>query len=146
MADGGQQQLDDDDTFSVIIAGTRTFGEELTDEGAVRFVEAALAEAGFAPDEVVSGHADGADSVGEAYAAKHGIPVADEVHDDLDFHADWDQHGKAAGPIRNEQMAEYGDALLALWDGESPGTRSMIENAREHLDDENIHVVEYQHA
>jgi hypothetical protein len=146
MADGGQQAAGDDDTFSVIIAGTRTFGAALTDEGAVRFVEAALAEAGFDPDEVVSGHADGADSVGEAYAAKHGIPVADAVHDDLDFHADWDQHGRAAGPIRNERMAEYGDALLALWDGESPGTRSMIETAGEHLDDEAIYVIEYERA
>lgn len=41
------------------------------------------------------------------------------------FHADWEKHGKAAGPIRNKQMAEYGDALLLIWDGESKGSKNM---------------------
>lgn len=36
------------------------------------------------------------------------------------------EHGKQGGPIRNAQMAEYGDELLAIWDGRSPGTRNMI--------------------
>jgi hypothetical protein len=43
------------------------------------------------------------------------------------FPADWDLHGKAAGPIRNREMAEYADELLALWDGKSRGTKNMIE-------------------
>lgn len=42
------------------------------------------------------------------------------------FPADWDQFGKAAGPIRNREMAEYADELLALWDSKSPGTKNMI--------------------
>lgn len=44
---------------------------------------------------------------------------------DTDFYADWDTHGKAAGPIRNKQMAEYADALLLIWDGESKGSANM---------------------
>jgi hypothetical protein len=43
------------------------------------------------------------------------------------FPADWDQHGKAAGPIRNREMAEYADELIALWDGKSRGTKNMID-------------------
>lgn len=39
--------------------------------------------------------------------------------------ADWDKHGKAAGPIRNKEMAELGDSLLLIWDGESRGSASM---------------------
>jgi hypothetical protein len=39
--------------------------------------------------------------------------------------ADWDKHGKAAGPIRNKEMAELGDALLLIWDGKSRGSTSM---------------------
>ena len=35
-----------------------------------------------------------------------------------------------AGPIRNEEMAEVSDALIAFWDGKSRGTKSMIEIAR----------------
>jgi hypothetical protein len=42
-----------------------------------------------------------------------------------EFPANWEEHGKAAGPIRNKQIAEYADALLLIWDGESKGSASM---------------------
>lgn len=42
-----------------------------------------------------------------------------------EFPADWNKYGKSAGPIRNKQMAEYGDALLLIWDGESNGSKNM---------------------
>lgn len=70
--------------------------------------------------EIVSGGAEGADRLGEIYAEENGIPV--EI-----FPADWSKNGKAAGPIRNRQMANYADALLAVWDGSSKGTKNMIE-------------------
>lgn len=41
------------------------------------------------------------------------------------FPADWGSRGLAAGPIRNKEMAEYADALLLIWDGESKGSASM---------------------
>ncbi len=44
-----------------------------------------------------------------------------------EFPANWEKHGKAAGPIRNREMAEYGDALLLIWDGESRGSKNMKE-------------------
>jgi len=40
--------------------------------------------------------------------------------------ADWKTYGKAAGPIRNAAMIAQADALVAVWDGESPGTRDTI--------------------
>jgi hypothetical protein len=46
------------------------------------------------------------------------------------FPADWDRYGKAAGYIRNETMAANAEALIALWDGRSPGTKHMIDIAR----------------
>lgn len=42
-----------------------------------------------------------------------------------EFPADWDKFGKGAGPIRNKQMADYADALLLIWDGESRGSANM---------------------
>jgi hypothetical protein len=75
--------------------------------------------------EIVSGHASGVDSLGERFAKDH----------DLDlklFPADWDGLGKKAGYVRNEQMAQYGDALLAFWDGKSKGTKHMIDLATKH--------------
>lgn len=74
--------------------------------------------------EVVSGGARGADAAGERWAERHSIPVRR-------FPADWSQ-GRAAGPKRNEEMAAYGQALLALWDYQSRGTADMIRRARAH--------------
>lgn len=70
------------------------------------------------PTEIVSGGAQGIDACGEVYADKYKIPL--KV-----FMADWDAHGKAAGPMRNRLMAEYGDMLLLIWDGESRGSLNM---------------------
>ena len=72
-------------------------------------------------DEVVSGGAKGADASGEAWAVAREIPV--KV-----FPANWDKHGKAAGPIRNEEMAAYADAV-ALFPG-GRGTESMYQEAK----------------
>lgn len=74
--------------------------------------------------EVVSGGARGADALGEEWADNNRIPIKR-------FPADWARYGKSAGPRRNEQMARYADALIACWDGESKGTKSMINLARE---------------
>lgn len=73
--------------------------------------------------EVVSGGAEGVDKLGEFYAKMHKLPVKK-------FPADWNKHGKRAGPIRNQQMADYADALIAVWDGKSRGTKDMIERAQ----------------
>lgn len=70
--------------------------------------------------EVVSGGAAGADSLGEMYAIENNISI--KV-----FNADWNKHGRAAGPMRNKQMADYADVLIAVWDGQSKGTKNMID-------------------
>lgn len=72
---------------------------------------------------VVSGGARGADMLGERFATRRHYPIKR-------FSADWERYGNAAGPIRNKQMAEYADALIAFWDGHSRGTRNMITLAR----------------
>ena len=69
--------------------------------------------------EVVSGTATGADEAGETWSAINGIPVKR-------FPADWGKHGKAAGKLRNREMAEYGDAAVVFWDGMSSGSCDMV--------------------
>lgn len=102
----------------VIIAGSRNFNDYAT-------LERAIAESGWMFSEIVSGHARGVDQLGERYAAYHGIPLRV-------FPADWERYGRAAGHRRNQAMAHYADALLALWDGHSAGTKHMIEQMRGH--------------
>lgn len=104
--------------LKVIIAGGRSIA---ADEVSVALV---VKSAGFNIGEVVSGACPtGADALGEEWAAKNGIKVRR-------FPADWDLHGKRAGPVRNAQMAAYADALILIWDGVSRGSRSMLEEAR----------------
>lgn len=73
---------------------------------------------------IVSGAARGADTLGERYAHERGYAVEQ-------FPANWERDGKAAGPIRNAQMASVADALIAFWDGHSRGTAHMINQARQ---------------
>lgn len=101
-----------------IIAGSRTIIN-------YNELENAISAAGWKPTVVVSGCAKGADLLGEVWANSHQVPL-------LRFPANWDEHGKYAGILRNIQMAENAEALIALWDGESRGTRHMIETAHEH--------------
>lgn len=75
--------------------------------------------------EIVSGNARGADSLGEKYAKENAMDLKL-------FPADWEYFGKQSGYIRNKQMAEYADALIAFWDGKSRGTKHMIDLAKEY--------------
>ena len=72
--------------------------------------------------EIVSGGAVGADGLGEQYARERGYQIKR-------FIPDWSHYKKRAGFIRNEDMAQYADALIAFWDGISKGSKHMIDVA-----------------
>lgn len=99
----------------VIIAGSR----DITDYDEVC---KAVYESRFNVTTVVSGGARGVDRLAIEYAKINNIPL-------VVFDADWNLYGKAAGYIRNELMAKNADALIALWDGYSRGTKNMITQA-----------------
>jgi hypothetical protein len=102
--------------MKTIIAGSRE-GVKLED------VEKAVASCWWKVTSIVSGTARGADRLGEEFAKKHGIPVQR-------FPAEWELYGKQAGPIRNIEMAKNAEALIAVWDGKSNGTRHMVSVAK----------------
>ena len=107
--------------YKVIIAGGRYFSDyALLQEKCDYYLSNKLKTHNVI---IVSGHASGADSLGEKFAADHNLQC--EL-----YPADWDKHGKAAGPIRNAEMAEVADALIAFWDGQSRGTANMISLAK----------------
>lgn len=107
--------------MKTIIAGSR----ELSNPS---YVLDALMLKGWEITEVISGGANGVDINGARWAMCP-QPIQDLTIPIKQFPADWDKHGKAAGPIRNQEMADYADALIAVWDGESRGTRDMIDKA-----------------
>tara|TARA_Y100000034_G_scaffold126109_1_gene176852 strand:+ start:1223 stop:1579 length:357 start_codon:yes stop_codon:yes gene_type:complete len=77
--------------------------------------------------EIVSGKCAGVDKLGEEFAELNHIHIEP-------FPADWDKYKLAAGPIRNEQMAKYADALLAIKKkgAKNRGTNSMINLAKQY--------------
>ena len=112
--------------IAVIIAGCRDFSD---------YEKLKAAADSIIPSEpnnditIISGHANGADALGERYAREHKYNL--EL-----FPANWSLYGKAAGPIRNAKMANRANefdkgVLVAFWDGRSRGTKSMIDIAIE---------------
>lgn len=103
----------------LIIAGPRDYYDQ---EKVFRDIHTFQGKFGI--DEIISGEASGVDKLAEEYAFLHQIPFKL-------FQADWEKYGKAAGPIRNREMAEYANALLAFDKG-TKGTRNMIQMARKY--------------
>ena len=105
--------------MKVIIAGSRTIINPKLE------VATAIYSCPFAKNitEIVSGTCRGIDKAGEYYGELGGYKVTR-------FPAAWAIFGKKAGYIRNERMANYADALIAIWDGKSKGTKHMIDIAR----------------
>ena len=108
-------------TFKVIVAGGREFNDYRL---LCQTCDRMFSQKHQTHDIVIiSGTARGADTLGERYAQERGYAVER-------FPADWEHAGKAAGFIRNAQMASVADALIAFWDGNSRGTQNMIDLAR----------------
>jgi len=73
--------------------------------------------------EIISGGAMGADSLGQALAKNWELKYTV-------FKPDWDKYGKPAGFIRNQQIVDTCDIVLAFWDGKSKGTQDTINKAK----------------
>lgn len=83
-------------------------------------------------DVVIHGNARGADRLGAQVALELGIKV-------ISFPAKWNEYGRAAGPIRNQQMLDEGnpDFIIAFHNDirNSKGTKDMITRAQNHAID-----------
>lgn len=110
--------MNPDTEFKLIVAGSRGF----TDYELLTRVLFAMADLEFQDRalSIVSGMARGADQLAVRFAVTHDIKL-------YKFPANWDGLGKKAGFIRNTQMGDFSDGLLAFWDGQSNGTRHMID-------------------
>jgi hypothetical protein len=102
--------------MKVIVAGSRS----ITNSGDVSDILNMLHLNWLRFSEVVSGGAEGVDTIGELWADCWNLPVKK-------FPANWDKYGKSAGHIRNAEMADYADACVVIWDGKSAGSKGMIE-------------------
>ena len=106
--------------MKVVIAGTR-YKDKVNKIpfNDYKLVIEAIQRSGLEITEVVCGMAIGVDKLGEQWAIANSVSIKE-------MPANWNAHGKAAGPIRNREMAEYADAAIIIWDGVSNGSRNMI--------------------
>lgn len=118
--------------FKLIVAGGRDFNDYTV---LSREIEQ-LANTTYANHEVsiVCGMARGADALGLRFAIEHQVFF-------YEFPADWTRYGNRAGPIRNRQMGDFADGLLAFWDGQSKGTHNMIDYMQRLK--KPVHIVRY---
>lgn len=119
----------------IIIAGSREFNDYDCLEKYCHEIFHRFALQGLIPSsinesrkviEIISGHAKGADQLGELFAKKYNLPIKI-------FLPDWEKFNKYAGFKRNEEMAIYASQdngiLISFWDGESKGTKHMFDMA-----------------
>jgi len=99
-----------------IIAGSRNIFD-------YNLIKEVISRSKFDISEIISGNAKGVDRLGEKYGREELIPVRI-------MPAFWALYGKKAGFYRNYSMALYSNALIAIWDGSSSGTKHMINIAR----------------
>lgn len=102
--------------FKLIIAGSREFDNYSFLKEKIDFLLKNVVD----DVEIVSGTARGADTLGERYARENNLYVKL-------FPAHWNEFGKSAGFIRNEEMAKYSDACVVFWMNNSKGTKHMID-------------------
>jgi len=75
------------------------------------------------PITIISGTARGADQTGEVYARIRNLAVEH-------YPAQWDKYGKSAGYKRNALMADTATHCVVFWDGQSKGSKHMIDLAQ----------------
>ena len=127
----------------VIIAGSREFNDfpKLMNSSIEILTEISKKRDGLDRIRIVSGTARGADKLGEQYAKIAGYELSK-------FPPDWDGLGKRAGYVRNAEMAKFAveddsyGVLIAFWDGQSRGTKHMIDLAKRYGLE--VHVVNYK--
>jgi len=105
------------------VVGSRTFEDKLLILETIHLFEVAYETLFDEKIEIVSGGAKGADLLAEKVALVSNIPITV-------FKPDWDKHGKAAGFIRNQQIVDNSNMIIAFWDGKSNGTKDTIDKAR----------------
>lgn len=108
------------DIKKVVIAGSRDW---LVDHIDIQHALVLLGVPLHKELEIVCGEARGADASGRKYAEKY-------WHNVKSFPADWETHGKAAGFIRNTEMADYADAAIVFILNNSKGSQHMVEQMR----------------
>lgn len=100
-------------SLNIAVIGSREFND-------YSLLESTLNE--YNINQIISGGAKGADSLAETYAEAYNIPTTI-------FLPDWNKYGRSAAFIRNKDIVEASQLVIAFWDGTSRGTEHSIKHA-----------------
>lgn len=123
--------------IKIIIAGGRKFNDyELVKKTLNRLLNSDK----YIIEEIVSGRASGADTLGEKFAKENNIRIKEFPSNWLDMsepcvkkiRSNGTFYNALAGIKRNEDMAKYANACICFWDGKSSGTKNMISLAKKY--------------
>lgn len=124
--------MDEKPEYKLIVAGSRGFDDyDLMLRVLIAMTDNELADKKLS---IVSGMARGADQLGVRLANAFGLDL-------YKFPANWNGLGKRAGFIRNTQMGNFSDGLLAFWDGQSNGTKHMVDYMQQLK--KPVHLIKY---
>ncbi|MDY6915880.1 MAG: SLOG family protein [Candidatus Cloacimonadota bacterium] len=74
--------------------------------------------------KIISGAAPGTDSLARRYAIQNNIPL-------LEFPPDYAKNGAEAKHVRDRQIVDHSEKVLAFWDGVCQGTKYTMNYARQ---------------
>jgi hypothetical protein len=112
------------DEMKVAIVGSRSINDQMFVEYLFRCFTYIFGK----PTKIISGGARGVDSFAGEYAGKSKIEL--QI-----FRPNWAKYGRKAGFIRNEDIIKNCDICLAIWDGESNGTKHDLELCEQYKKD-----------
>lgn len=76
-----------------------------------------------ATTEIVSGGAKGVDTAAKKYSDEYGCKYTE-------FLPDYKKYGRAAPLKRNDEIIDYADMVVAIWDSSSKGTKYVIDKCK----------------
>lgn len=106
--------------MKLIIAGSRSFNNyDKLEKEVLKFLKQHKRKGEEV--QIISGHARGADRLGERFADKFGLKK-------IIMPAEWEKYGQSAGFIRNKKMVKAGTHCLCFWNGISSGMIDLVAN------------------
>ncbi len=113
--------------MKLCISGSRSF---LNDDNKINLVHGIVETFVnyLQPTIVHLGGANGVDKIAEVALREMNQSLEEPIQLRIHYPS-WDRHGNSAGMIRNQEMINDSDALLAIWDGTSKGTKGAIDMA-----------------
>lgn len=112
-----------DDVLKIMVTGSRSITDKHSIRNAIDTVRPLVERGGYKEVIFFHGAARGVDRIAGEYADELGwrvVPVP----------ADWDGLGKSAGYVRNDIMMKLSQWVIAIYDGESRGTKHVLDNIK----------------